>query len=144
MAKFITTIVSALPPHEAFARMAAFDRVPEWDPATQASVLVGAERGLGAEFDVTTRFAGKTQNVRYRMSVYEPLHRFVLDATLPNGIALRDEITVAPDGTGSLVTYDARILPRGVWRLADPVFKVVFGRIGARATPGLERYLDSR
>jgi Polyketide cyclase / dehydrase and lipid transport len=121
--------------------MAAFDRVPEWDPATQASALVGTERGLGAEFDVTTRFAGRTQKIRYRMSVYEPSTRFVLDAALPNGIALRDEITVVPDGPGSRVTYEARILPRGIWRLADPIFAIVFRRIGAHAIPGLQRFL---
>lgn len=144
MARFTTTITSPLPPDEAFARMAAFDRVPEWDPATQASVRVGAERGQGAEFDVTTRFAGKTQHVRYRMSAYQSPRRFVLDAALPNGIGLRDEITVAPNGTGSLVTYDARILAGGIWRLADPMFAMLFRRIGARAIPGLERYLDGR
>lgn len=142
MATFTTTVASPLPPDQAFARMAAFDRAPEWDPATQASVRIGTEQGLGAEFDVTTGFGGKTHVVRYRMSAYEPPQRFVLDAVLPNGIGLRDEISVAPDGTGSQVTYLARIHPRGLWRLADPVFTIVFRRIGARATPGLERYLD--
>ena len=143
MATFTTTIVSPLASDDAFARMAAFDRAPEWDPATEASVLVGDERGLGAAFDVTTGFGGKTHVVRYRMTRYEPPHRFVLEATLPNGIGLRDEITVAPAGRGSRVTYDARILPRGVWRLADPVFAIVFRRIGARAVPGLLRFLES-
>lgn len=121
--------------------MAAFDHVPEWDPATQASVLVGTERGLGAEFDVTTTFGGKTHVIRYRMTTFEPPTRFVLDAAMPNGIGLRDEITVVADGTGSRVTYDARIRPRGIWRLADPILGIVFRRIGARAIPGLERYL---
>ena len=144
MATFTTTVASPLPPDQAFARMAAFDRAPEWDPATQASVRVGTERELGAEFDVTTAFGGKTHVVRYRMNAYEPPHRFVLDAVLPNGIGLRDEISVVPDGTGSQVTYLARIRPHGLWRLADPVFTVVFRRIGARAIPGLRRYLDDR
>ncbi len=124
--------------------MSAFDRAPEWDPATRASVRVGSENGLGAAFDVTTQFGGKTHVVRYRMSAYEPPRRFVLDAVLPNGVGLRDEISVAPDGAGSRVTYVARICPRGIWRLADPVFTIVFRRIGARAIPGLERYLDGR
>ena len=141
MATFRATINSPLPPDEAFRRMAAFERVPEWDPATTASVRIGPD-GLGAEYDVTTTFGGKTQTIRYRTTAHEPPRRFVVEATLPNGIGLRDEITVGSDGTGSSVTYDARILPKGIWKLANPVFHLVFARIGGRAVPLIRRYLD--
>ena len=145
MARFNTTIASPLPPDEAFARMAAFDRVPEWDPATEASVRVGDETGKGAAFDVTTTFGGKTHVIRYTMSEHDPPRRFVLDARMPNGFALRDEITVAPGGGGgSLVTYDAVISPRGIWKLAAPILQRVFTRIGAKAIPGLRSYLDAQ
>lgn len=63
MASFGAEIRSPLPCDEAFARMAAFDRVPEWDPATSASTRRGP-KGPGAEYDVTTRFAGRTMEVR--------------------------------------------------------------------------------
>lgn len=141
MATFRAEIRSPLPPAEAFARMAAFDRVPEWDPATTASIRLGPETGLGAEYDVTTRFGGRTMVLRYRTTVYAPPTRLVLEATLPNGNALRDEITVAPDGAGSCVTYDARIAAKGLWRLADPIFQLVFTRVGARAVPEIRRFL---
>lgn len=140
MATFRATINSPLPPEEAFSRMAAFERVPEWDPATTASVRIGAP-GPGAEYDVTTKFGGKTQTIRYRTTVHEPSQRFVVEAKLPNGIGLRDEITVTANGPGSAVTYDARILPRGIWKLANPIFQLVFARIGARAVPLIRRYL---
>ena len=143
MATFRAEIRSPLPPDEAFARMAAFERVPEWDPATTASTRLGPEAGLGAEYDVTTRFAGRTMLVRYRTTAYAPPTRLVLEATLPNGNALRDEITVAPEGTGSCVTYDARIAATGLWRLADPIFQLVFTRVGARAMPEIRRFLDA-
>ncbi len=123
--------------------MAAFDRVPEWDPATTASTRVGDATGLGAEYDVTTRFGGRTMVVRYRTTVYEPGRRFVVEATLPNGVGLRDDITVAPDGAGSVVTYDARIVPKGLWRLADPIFHLVFTRLGGRAVPEIRRFLGN-
>ena len=142
MATFRASISSPLPPDEAFARMAAFERVPEWDPATMASVRIGPD-GLGAEYDVTTRFGGRTQVLRYRTTTHEPPGRFVVEATLPNGIGLRDEITVTSAGSGSTVTYDARILPTGIWKLANPVFQLVFARIGARAVPLMRRYLDA-
>lgn len=143
MARFRAEIDSPLPCDEAFARMAAFDRVPEWDPATTASTRVGDATGLGAEYDVTTRFGGRTMVVRYRTTVYEPGRRFVVEATLPNGVGLRDDITVAPGGAGSVVTYDARIVPKGLWRLADPIFHLVFTRLGGRAVPEIRRFLGN-
>jgi len=140
MARFHAEIVTPLAPAEAFSRMAAFERVPEWDPATSASTRIG-EPGIGAEYDVTTRFAGRTMVLRYRTTAHEAPNLFVVEATLPNGVALRDEITVASRGDGSVVTYDARIAPTGIWRLADPIFQLVFSRIGARAVPHIRAYL---
>jgi hypothetical protein len=141
MARFRAEIATPLSPDEAFARMAAFERVPEWDPATSASTRIG-EPGVGAEYDVATRFAGRTLSVRYRTTAHEPPRRFVVEASLPNGVVLRDEITVAPGGEGSVVTYDARIVPSGIWRLADPIFQLVFARTGARAVPLIRKYLS--
>jgi hypothetical protein len=143
MARFHSEIRSPLSPDEAFARMAAFDRLPEWDPATSASTRLGEATGLGAEYDVTTRFGGRTMVVRYRTTAYEPGRRFVVEAALPNGIGLRDEITVVPGGAGSVVTYDARIVPKGFWRLADPIFQLIFTRLGARAVPEIRRFLGN-
>jgi hypothetical protein len=141
MARFHAQIRSPLSPDEAFARMAAFDRVPEWDPATSKSTRLGDAAGLGAEHDVTTRFGGRTMVVRYRTTVYQPGRRFVVEATLPNGVGLRDEITVAPEGAGSVVTYDARIVPKRFWRLSDPILHLIFTRLGARAVPGIRTFL---
>ena len=50
--------------------------------------------------------------------------------------------TVVPDGTGCRVTYDARILPKGFWRIAEPIFQLIFGKVGARAIIPLSRFLD--
>lgn len=143
MARFRTEIPSVLSPSDAFAKMAAFERVPEWDPNTSASARVGDEAGGGGQFDVTTTFGGRELVVRYRTTEHEPPRRFVVEASLPNGIALKDEITVAADGAGSRVTYDARIIPTGLWKLADPVFQVIFRRVGRRAVEPLTRYLSA-
>lgn len=144
MARFRTSVDSPLPPEEAFARMAAFERVPEWDPNTTASRRVGDAQGLGSAFDVTTKFGRSTLDVRYTTSAFDPPRRLVLEATLPNGNGLRDEITVEAREGGSRVTYDARILPRGIWRLADPIFHLIFSRVGARAIGPLTTYLSGR
>lgn len=141
MARYRTTIESALAPAEAFAKMAAFERVPEWDPNTSSAQRVGDTQGLGSAFDVTTTFGRSTMLVRYTTTVHESPHRLVLEATLPNGNGLRDEITFAPSGSGAVVTYDARIFARGAWRLADPIFQVIFRRIGRRVIAPLTTFL---
>ncbi len=143
MARFVTTVPSSLPPGEAFAKLAAFERVPEWDPNTSAGTRVGADLGPGTEFDITTVFGGRTLELRYRMSVYEPGMQVVVEATMPNGTYLRDAISFAPTSGGCDVTYDARITPKGVWKLANPVFQVIFGRIGAKVVEPLTRYLSA-
>ena len=41
------------------------------------------------------------------------------------------------------MTYDARITAKGLWRLADPIFQLVFARVGARAVPEIRRVLGA-
>ena len=142
MAHFQTTIASPLSPDEAFARMAAFERVTEWDPNTSIANRVGGATGLGSEFKITTAFGKRVMDLVYRTTAFEAPRRLVLESSLPNGINLRDEITVVPDGTGCRVTYDARILPKGFWRIAEPIFQMIFGKVGARAIIPLSRFLD--
>ena len=144
MARFHTTVASPLPPDEAFARMAAFERVPEWDPNTKAAKRIGEAAGVGSEFQISTVFGGRVLELVYRTTAFEAPRRLVLESSMPNGIQLRDEITVVPDGSGSRVTYDARILPKGFWRIAEPIFQMIFGRVGSRAIIPLSRFLDGK
>lgn len=142
MARFHTTIASPLSSDEAFARMAAFERVPEWDPNTRSAKRLGETTGLGSEFQISTVFGGRVLELVYRTTAFESPRRLVLESSMPNGIQLRDEITVVADGTGCRVTYDARILPKGLWRIAEPIFQIIFGRVGSRAIIPLSRFLD--
>jgi len=52
-----------------------------------------------------------------------------------------DRITVEPDGTGSVVTYDADLRLNGVLRVGDMGLRLMFGQIGDRAAAGLRRVL---
>ncbi len=53
-----------------------------------------------------------------------------------------DRIEVVPDGTGSLVTYDAELELNGPLGLFDLILRPVFSRIGGRADAGLQGALD--
>ena len=143
MASFVLTVVSPLSPDVAFDRMAAFERVTEWDPNTSSARRVDATIGLGTRFAIDTAFGGRTLRAEYRISAYEPPRLLVMESALKN-VHLRDEITVVPDPEGCRMTYDARVMPKGAWRLAGPVLQVIFTRACRRTIGPLGAYLDGR
>jgi Polyketide cyclase / dehydrase and lipid transport len=143
MPSFRLTVVSPLSPDEAFDRMAAFERVTEWDPNTSSARRLDAAIGFGARFAIETAFGGRTLSAEYRIAAYEPPRRLVLESVLKN-VRLRDEITVVPDPEGCRMTYDARVTPTGAWKLAGPVLQVIFTRACRRTIGPLGEYLDGR
>ena len=46
-----------------------------------------------------------------------------------------------PAGSGSEMTYEARLTLKGVMRLVDPLFGLAFKRLGDNAAAGLRREL---
>ncbi len=107
MARYSTTISSALAPADAFAYMADFSNARFWDP----SVSEGARKddgpiGLGSAFEIVARFAGRDVPLTYAIVAYEPPVKVVLEAR--RGFVSRDTITVEEAaGGGSRVHYDA-------------------------------------
>lgn len=142
MARYETTIESHLPAQEAFAYMADFANALTWDPSVSEARRVGDEPlGLGSTFDLVARFAGRDVPLQYTIVSYEPPRRVVLEARRPAFVS-RDTITVAPAAPGSQVHYDAVLAFSGLGRLVDPVMQLVFARVGARASTGMEAALN--
>ncbi len=123
--------------------MAAFERVTEWDPNTRAAHRVGEASGLGACFAIETVFGGRTVCAEYHITTHEAPRRLVLESTLRN-VRLRDEITIEPDAEGCRMSYEARVMPLGLWRLAGPLLQAIFTRACRRTIGPLGRYLDGR
>lgn len=142
MARYVTTIDSALPPAQAFAYMASFDNAAEWDPSvTEARRLDEGELRAGSAFRVVSKFAGRSVPLRYEIRELEPGRRVVLEAQ--NGtFASVDTITVTARDAGSTVTYDARLVFRGAARVLDPLMQLVFNRVGRRADASLHVQLN--
>lgn len=141
MARYTTAIPSQLPPADALAFMADFSNARLWDPSVSQARRKGAGPiGVGAEFEVVARFAGRDVPLTYAITAYEPPGRVVLEAR--RGFVSRDTITVEPaEGGGSIVHYDAVLAFTGVGRLFDPIMQLVFNRVGAKAKAGLETAL---
>src|SRR4249919_1917757 len=117
MARYLTTIESALPQAEAFAYMPDFANARLWDPSVSEARPVGeAPIGIGSTFDLVARFGGRDVPLRYEIVEFDSPRRVVLEAWRP-GFVSRDVITVKPSGNGSVVHYDATLAFGGVRRL---------------------------
>ena len=144
MARYVTTVRSAKTPQEAFAYMADLGNFVEWDPGVKAVRQVeGSGGGPDAVFDVTVVAPGPDLTLRYVTEEYDaPINLLVVARSIV--FTSIDRITVEPDGTGSLVTYDADLRLNGVLRVGDLGLRLVFGQIGNRAAAGLRRVLGAK
>ena len=143
MARYLTTIESALPQAAAFDYMADFAHARVWDPSvSEARRADVGPIGTGSAFDLVARFGGRDVPLRYEIVEYDSPRRVVLEAQRP-GFVSRDTITVEPAGNGSVVHYDATLTFGGLGRLFDPVMQRIFNRVGARATLGMQTALNS-
>jgi hypothetical protein len=142
MASFRTSIDSTLSQEEAFAYMAAFEHASEWDPnVVESRRLDEGELGTGTRFHIVSHFAGRDVPLVYEIVRFEPPGLVVLEARNPS-FSARDEITVEPAATGSVVRYEAMLDFRGVRRLLEPVMQATFARIGRAAETGMRDRLN--
>ncbi|HUO47835.1 MAG TPA: SRPBCC family protein [Acidimicrobiales bacterium] len=141
MARYHTTIHSRRRAQETFEYLSDFSTTAEWDPGVvEAERVSSGPVGLGSAFRVVASFLGRRVSLDYRVVEFEPNRRVVLRADAPTVCSV-DEITVVPTDVGSVVTYDADLRVRGLFRLADPLLALAFRRIGDRARDGLVRAL---
>ena len=144
MARYVTTVRSAKTPREAFAYMADLRNFAEWDPGVKAVRQVeGSGGGPDAVFDVTVVAPGPDLTLRYVTEEHDAPHNHLVVARSSVFTSI-DRITVEPDGTGSVVTYDADLRLNGVLRIGDLGLRLVFGQIGDRAAAGLRRVLGAQ
>jgi carbon monoxide dehydrogenase subunit G len=137
MARYVTKVRTALAPAEAFAYMADLRNFAAWDPGVKKVAQVdGDGAGPAASFDVTV--SGTT--LRYVTNEYHSPRNLLVVAESATLVST-DRVTIEPVEGGSVVTYDADLRLKGVFRLAEPVLKLAFGRIGDRAAAGLRTAL---
>lgn len=142
MARYRTTVASSMTSAEAFAYMVAFENVADWDPGVRsASRITAGPPRLGSEFAVEASFLGRGLPLRYEMTAFEDGSRFVLTAETAT-LRSVDTVTVAPDGSGSRVTYDADLILKGPLKIFDLSLRLAFRSIGNKARDGLRRALN--
>jgi hypothetical protein len=142
MAIYTTSIESTKSSADAFAYMAAFENVAQWDPGViEAQRLTEGPIKLGTEFQVLTQTGKRRIPLTYEVTEFEEGVRLVLTAST-SSLRSVDEIRVVPNGAGSTVTYKANLSLLGLLRIANPMLSPTLKKIGDRARDGLRRELN--
>ncbi|MGW4397419.1 SRPBCC family protein [Amycolatopsis nivea] len=116
-------------PDAVLAYLADFGNAEEWDPGTESCVRNddGPVR-VGSSWHNTSKIAGITTELTYTLERFDA-DRVVLVGR--NDTATSTEtIEVAADGTGSRVIYTNELRFNGLAKLAAPLGKAVFEKLG--------------
>ena len=144
MAHYRASLDTPLPREEAFAYLSDFSTTEEWDPGVVQARRRDAEGlGEGSEFRLLTRFLGRTVGITYTVIEYEPPGAVTFHGENAT-VTSRDRITFLNTGEGTRIVYDAELTLRGPLRLADPLLRPAFERVGDRALAGLRQTLARR
>jgi carbon monoxide dehydrogenase subunit G len=144
MARYTGTILTSKPAEEVYDYMADFRSVEQWDETvTEAKLIGNQEPGKGARYSVTFKFAGRENTFEYETLEADRPHRVLLKADSGSVVSL-DTITVREIAEGTELTYDAKLDPKGLAKLADPALGLLFKRLGDNAAKGLARELDGQ
>ncbi len=143
MAHAHKTLSSTKPPQEVFDYLADFANTAQWDPGiTAARRLDGGPIGVGNRFEIDASFFGRTITMVYQTTLFEPPGRFVVRGESSSIVSV-DEITVEPQGSGSLITYNAELTLKGALEAFDPALALGFNKVADKALPGLSAALSA-
>jgi len=109
-----------------------FGNAEEWDPGTESCTRVDSGPvQAGSTWRNVSRIAGVSTELTYTLQTLTD-DTIVLVGANDTARSV-DTITVAPgpDGGGSRVTYEAVIELKGAAKVADPIMKIVFEKIGS-------------
>jgi len=144
MARYTGTILTSTPAEEVYVFIADSTTAEKWDETVTEAKLIGNQQpGKGARFSVTVKLAGRENTFEYETVEAERPSRLLLRAE--NGsVTSLDEITVREVAEGTELVYDAKLEPKGLVKVADPVLGLLFKRLGDNAAKGLARELDGQ
>lgn len=130
------------PIDEVFAYIADFASTAEYDPGVASARQVSdGPVGRGTCYAVDAVFLGRTLPMEYRIVVFEPPHRVVLEGVGSTSTA-RDDIRFERVGHRTRITWTLDLQldgPRFVSALLGPFLR----RLGRKALDGLEQRLRS-
>ena len=143
MPRYVVTLTSRQSLDEVFKKMANFQNAQDWDPGVIKAVSASAgEVKTGSSFVLTVPAAGKTMDLTYVITEYEP-NKLVTLLAQTSRLESLDRLSFAPTATGCEMTYDATLRFKGIAVLATPLLALSFKKIGDRARDSLKKYLEA-
>ncbi|CAN5688318.1 SRPBCC family protein [soil metagenome] len=118
-----------------------FSNAEEWDPGTVSCTREDSNPvQVGSRFHNTSKIAGVSTELTYRLTKLTE-GSIVFEGENDSATSV-DTITVVPEGAGSTITYEAVIEAKGVGKLAEPLMKLVFERIGSKTEAQMTEVLN--
>lgn len=143
MAKYQTTVPTALSADRAFGYLADFANTAQWDPGTQtAQQCTPGAIGVGTIFRLDVKFVGRVLPLNYEVAAYDPAARIIKLRADNGSVVVTDTISVAQRGTGSVVDYQADLQPKKLAWLFNPLFTPLFRAIGKQGRSGMVQQLQ--
>ena len=142
--KLLKTVVVEKPLDAVFGYLTDFTTTTDWDPGTVTTVRRNGNGGVGTTYLNTSTFLGRTTQLTYVVREFIPGKRIRLRGENKTVIAV-DTLTFRPvaSGTsGTEVTYAAEFTFKGLSRIAAPLLKPAFERLGNEAEAGMRKALN--
>ncbi|MEO6704110.1 MAG: SRPBCC family protein [Jatrophihabitantaceae bacterium] len=118
-----------------------FGNAVEWDPGTQTCTRQDSGPiQVGSSWQNVSKVFGRETELAYRLDKLEP-GRLVLVGRNDTATSI-DDITVRAVSTGSEITYHATIELHGAAKLAAPIVKLEFERLGNATERQLSQALN--
>ncbi|WP_353649918.1 SRPBCC family protein [Nakamurella sp. A5-74] len=116
-------------PAEVLEYLADFGNAEQWDPGTVSCTrLDSGPVTIGSSWRNVSKFIGREVELTYTLRE-STASRVVLEGRNDSATST-DTMEVVPNGAGSRITYTADLEMHGVAKLATPIVKVVFEKLG--------------
>jgi carbon monoxide dehydrogenase subunit G len=140
----VTEVIEVPTPVEAaFAYVADFTTVAEWDPGIHESRKVSGDGGVGSVYEVQAEFRGKMMPFTYTVTAFEQNSRIVLDGVGEKATSVDTIGFEATADGGTRITYTADFKLKGALRVAEPFLGGTFRTLARKALAGLEAKLGA-
>ena len=118
-----------------------FSHAEEWDPGTEKCTPIDAGPvQVGSRWHNESKIAGVSTELTYELTELTA-ERIVLVGKNETATST-DTITVLPHETGSEVTYEAVIEMKGAAKLAAPLVKLIFEKVGNDTEDDMTKVLN--
>jgi carbon monoxide dehydrogenase subunit G len=135
------TVVVDKPLDAVFGYLSDFTTTTEWDPGTVSTVNHHGDGGLGTTYLNTSKFLGRETKLTYVVDELVDQQLIQLRGENKTVIAV-DTLTFRPVASGTEVTYAAEFTFKGLSRIAAPLLKPAFERLGNEAEAGMRKALN--